>query len=413
MYNKFQLIIIATVLLFFPKINYGQAPNLGTASNFTLFTADGAFTNTGATNVTGDIGTNLGAFSGFPPGVVDGQIHVANATSSQAATDVITAYDFLTGVACGSTIGVTLGNNQILTPNVYCLTGAASTLNDTLFLDAQGDANALFIFKIDGSLSTNKFSNVVLINAARLDNVYWQINGALEVGDSSIFRGTILANGAINLLLNSSLKGRGLSRAGAINTYTINATLLSSASNLPIELLYFNGLNEQSYNTFSWSTSTEINNDYFTLEKTTDAVNFIDVAKINGAGNSNTVQYYSIIDYHPTEGMWYYRLKQTDFDGKYSYSKLLAINVPSQLSDNISIYPNPFSTSATIVINNISQLKKVELRIYNVLGEESMSTSITKQITTFDARGLPSGVYFYQIADNNKTIQSGKLISRQ
>lgn len=412
MYNKFQLIIIVAVLLFFPKINYGQAPNLGTASNFTLFTADGAFTNTHESNVTGDIGTNLGIFSGFPPGVLNGQIYVVDATSSQAASDVITAYDFLTGIVCDSTIGITLGNNQILTPNVYCLGGATTTLNDTLFLDAQGNAGALFIFKINGALTTNKFSNIILINSASLDNVYWQINGALEVGDSAIFRGTILANGAINMLLNSSLEGRGLSRAGAINTYTINATLLAP-STLPIGLIYFNGLNEHSYNSFSWSTATEINNDYFTLEKTTDAVNFIEVVKSNGAGNSNTPLIYSIIDYYPTKGLSYYRLKQTDFNGEYTYSKLVMIDVPSQLTEDFSIYPNPFSTSATITISGASQLKNVELRIYNNLGEEVMVKIINSQITTLDTKDFLSGIYFYQLTDNNKIIQSGKLIVRQ
>ncbi len=412
MYNKFQIIVIMAVLLFFPKINYGQAPNLGTASNFTLFTADGAFTNTGESTITGDIGTNLGAFSGFPPGVVNGQIHVVDATSLQAAADVIAAYDFLTGVACDTTIGLTLGNNQILTPHVYCLGGAATSLNDTLFLNAQGNASALFIFKINGALTTNKFSNIILINSASLDNVYWQINGALEVGDSAVFRGTVLANGAINLLLNSSLEGRGLSRAGAINTYTINATLLAP-STLPIGLIYFNGLNEHSYNSFSWSTATEINNDYFTLEKTTDALNFIEVVKTNGAGNSNTPLFYSIIDYYPTKGLSYYRLKQTDFNGEYTYSKLVMIDVPNQLTEDFSIYPNPFSTSATITISDASQLKNVELRIYNVLGEEVMVKIITAQSTTIDTKDFLSGIYFYQLTDNHKTIQSGKLIARQ
>lgn len=411
MYNKFQHIAIVAVLLFFSKINYGQAPNLGTASNFTLFTADGAFTNTGATKVIGDVGTNVGAFTGFPLGEVDGQIHVVDATSSQAASDIISAYDFLTGIACDSTIGITLGNNQILTPNVYCLGGAATTLNDTLFLDAQGNASALFIFKINGALTTTKFSNVVLINSASIDNVYWQINGALEVGDSAIFRGTVLANGAINLLLNSSLNGRGLSRAGAINTYTITASLLTP-SNLPIKLLYFNGLNEHSYNSFSWSTATEINNDYFTLEKATDAVNFTAVVKTNGAGNSNTPLTYSIIDYYPTEGMSYYRLKQTDFNGEFIYSKLVAIDVASKL-EGFNIYPNPFSTSATITTNDVSQLKNVELRIYNDLGEEVMVKIITTQTTTLDTKDFLSGIYFYQLTDNHKTIQSGKLIARQ
>lgn len=411
MYNNIHITLIAAVLLFSPKTNYSQTPNLGTASSFALFTADGAFTNTGETNVIGDIGTNLGGFSGFPPGVVDGQIHVVDATSSQAALDVIDAYDFLVGLTCDSIIGITLGDNQILTPNVYCIGVGGSTLNDTLFLDAQGDANALFIFKIDGALSTVNFSNVILINSANLDNVYWQINGEVEVGENAFFRGNIIANGAINLLLNSTLFGRALSRGGAINTYTINAIL--QPVDLPIGLLHFSGFNEHSHNSFSWSTSSEINNDFFTLEKTTDGVNFIDVVKTNGAGNSNTILHYSIIDYQPTEGMSYYRLKQTDFNGEYSYSNLVAIDVFSQLNADFSIYPNPFSNSATITVNGFSQLNIVELKIYNVLGEKMMHNSIRKQITTIDTRSLSTGIYFYQLTNNNKTIHSGKIISKQ
>lgn len=410
MNNRLQHIAIVTILVLFPKINYAQAPNLGTAASFLLFTAEGAFTNTGPTVLTGDVGTNVGAFTGFPPGVVNGQIHVADSTSLQAAVDVISAYDFLTTTACDSSIGLVLGNNQILSPQVYCIGGGGATLSDTLYLDAQGVATALFIFKVDGALSTTASSNIILINSASLNNVYWQINGALAVGENSYFKGTLLVNGAINLLINSLLEGRGLSRTGAINTYTMTATL--SSPPLPITLLYFNGLNEHSYNSFSWSTATEINNDYFTLEKATDAVNFRAVVKTNGAGNSNAPLIYSIIDYYPTEGLSYYRLKQTDFNGGYTYSKLVAIDVPSQLSGSFNIYPNPFSTSATIFTNDVSQLKNVELRIYNNLGEKVMVKIITAPSTTFDTKDFLSGIYFYQLTDNHKIIQSGKLVAR-
>src|ERR1035437_4185890 len=106
MKNKNLLIIIAVALLYFPNINFGQAPTLGATSSFALFTATGAvFENTGtATYVTGDVGANVGAFNAFPPGTLVGQKHVVDPTSAQAATDVATAYSYLDGMTCGPVI---------------------------------------------------------------------------------------------------------------------------------------------------------------------------------------------------------------------------------------------------------------------------------------------------------------------
>ena len=216
MKTKILFTVALLMVLFIPSINFAQAPNLGTASGYALFTSVGAFTNTGASIVTGDIGTNAGALTGFPPGTINGQTHIADPASVAAATDLATAYGYLSAMPCGIVIGVGLGNNQILTPNVYC-TGAASTLNGNLTLDAQGDPNALFVIKIDGALSTGSASNIVLINSASLCNVYWQINGQFDLGASSVFRGVILCNGAINLYPSSSLYGKALSVSGAIS----------------------------------------------------------------------------------------------------------------------------------------------------------------------------------------------------
>jgi Ice-binding-like len=201
------------------NLQVAQSPPLGTTSGFALFTAAGAFSNVGtATYVTGDVGTNGGAFTAFPSGTLVGSIHVVDAVSAQAATDAASAYSYISGLTCGSGIGTTLGSGQILTPNIYCL-GAASSLSGDLKLDGQGDSNAIFIFKVNGAFTTSTLSNIVLINSASLSNVYWQINGAFTLGDGSVFRGTILANGAIVLSEGSSLFGRGLSTAGAITLH--------------------------------------------------------------------------------------------------------------------------------------------------------------------------------------------------
>ncbi|MGB3078821.1 MAG: ice-binding family protein, partial [Saprospiraceae bacterium] len=209
---------LALILFLIPNLNFGQAPSLGVANSFAVFTAVGAFSNLGATVVTGDIGTDVGSFSGFPPGVVMGSIHVADAVADQAAIDVASAYMALDGQTCNTVLGVTLGGGQMLTPDIYCI-GAAATLNGTLVLDGAGDPNSLFIFQIDGALATGTLANVVLINGASICNVWWQVNGAFTLGDGSVFRGNVLANGAIHLLEASSLFGRALSQGGAIDLH--------------------------------------------------------------------------------------------------------------------------------------------------------------------------------------------------
>ena len=225
------LLICLCVSLLSVHIGLAQAPNLGTAASFALFTANGAFTNTGASTVTGDVGTNGGAFSGFMPGgpgTVNGQIRLAGSTEAdQAATDVMAAYASLSSLACGVTILPELGG-QTLTPGIYCQpTATATSLNGTLTLSGTG----LFIIKLNSALTTATNSTISLINGASACNVFFQVNGAVDLGTGSTFKGTILAAGAISLATQASLEGRGLSTAGAIalnnNGVTVTNSLLS------------------------------------------------------------------------------------------------------------------------------------------------------------------------------------------
>jgi hypothetical protein len=83
------------------------------------------------------------------------------------------------------------------------------------------------------------------------------------------------------------------------------------------------------------------------------------------------------------------------------------------LNNVVTIYPNPFTSSLDIKINDVSKISNYELRMYNILGEEVINTIITKDITNLNTSNLTSGVYLYEVKSNNKTIQSGKLISKQ
>lgn len=197
-----------------PNALFGQAPDLGAASTFALFTAAGSFNGDPGSSITGDIGTNVGAFT--PPGFLVGNIHVSDPVSAQAASDLSIAYGYLSGLTCGVVLATPFGNNQTLAPNTYCI-GSAAALNLNLTLDGGGNPGAIFVFKIDGALSTNASSNILLTNGANLCNVYWQINGAFN-HNGTTFQGTVIAAGALNFGFGAQFTGRGLSTEGAIST---------------------------------------------------------------------------------------------------------------------------------------------------------------------------------------------------
>jgi hypothetical protein len=228
--------LISITLLTFPVVILAQAPNLGTAGSFALFTGTGAFTSAdAATSVTGNVGTNVGAFIGFPPGTLNGQKHVADAVSATAATDVCAAYNDLRTRTAGTIRGPSLGG-LTLTPGTTTVLSAA-TINGTLTLDGQNNPNSIFIIQIDGALSLAASSQVVLINGASSCNVFFQVNGLVDIGTNSVFRGNILTNGAINLLSGATLLGRGLACTGAITlttNNTVNNACVTSNVTLPL-----------------------------------------------------------------------------------------------------------------------------------------------------------------------------------
>lgn len=117
--------------------------------------------------------------------------------------------------------------------------------------------------------------------------------------------------------------------------------IAQSTSPLPIELLYFTGKNEGTKNKLEWSTASETNNDYFTLERSSDGLAFESFLTKDGSGNSTVTLNYSAYDYTPFAGLTYYRLKQTDYDGRFSYSSIVGIENKLDLIAVSNVHPNP------------------------------------------------------------------------
>lgn len=119
----------------------------------------------------------------------------------------------------------------------------------------------------------------------------------------------------------------------------------SNGTPLPIELIYFKLEKEARGVSIEWATATEKNNAYFLIERSKDAVNFEVIVKIDGSGDSRGLLNYNFIDQDVQEGIHYYRLKQVDLNGRYSYSKLNSINVFDFKSSTPLIYPNPVTSN--------------------------------------------------------------------
>ena len=209
-------------------LNGPLAPELGTTVCYAIFSANGEVTNTDTSIVKGDVGTNVGLTTGFNPLFVDGMIHpIPDGSTAACAADLLNVYSYLNTLNFDIELlyPAQFGNDLVLTPHTYIL-NAATSLNGTLYLDAAGNENAVFVIQINGALTTSTFSNIVLINGAQAKNVFWKIEGALNINDYSLFKGTIVVNnGAINLKKGITLDGRAFSTNGALKTAAIKATM--------------------------------------------------------------------------------------------------------------------------------------------------------------------------------------------
>jgi Ice-binding-like len=193
---------------------------LGAANLFAVLGGT-AITNTGPSYINGNLGLWSGSsITGFPPGTVNGTIDTNNAIAVRAQTDLTSAYNLAAAQPCG---GVLTGQNlggQTLTAGVYCFASSAQ-LTGNLILNAQGDANAVFIFEIGGTLTTLSNSHVTIINGGTGNNVFWQVGNSATLGTASQFAGNILA--LSNITLNSGADiscGRALTLNGAVTMDT-------------------------------------------------------------------------------------------------------------------------------------------------------------------------------------------------
>ncbi len=168
----------------------------------------------------------------------------------------------------------------------------------------------------------------------------------------------------------------------------------------PIDLLYFQAKKREDFIEINWQTATETNNDYFTLEKSSDGMNWQEFAQIQSKSADNTGNYYTYTDSEISTTDVYYRLKQTDYNNEYKYFK--TIKVSSSIESELTFFPNPVKDEVTFLIDEDSKIE-----IYTIQGSLISTFYNTNNEGPFkiNTSDLMDGNYLFKVSTEN-TIQT-------
>ena len=191
----------------------------------------------------------------------------------------------------------------------------------------------------------------------------------------------------------------------AYSTWAIGANGI-----LPVELIYFDAeATDQNAVLCSWATATEINNDYFEIERSQNGVHFESIGRKKGAGTAHETQRYSLLDRSPYPGDSYYRLKQVDQDGSSSYSAIRSVYIDR--SSGIIVYPNPTSEQVNVAIPD--KLEVTDYSIYRMNGQviQSGITNGQNQLE-LEVSGFTNGAYILELRKEASPVKRIKLIKQ-
>ncbi|MEP7263900.1 MAG: T9SS type A sorting domain-containing protein [Bacteroidota bacterium] len=384
----------------------------------------------------------------FKGGNADGEANLRqiNSACSYASSNPFAGGDAdghsslrLTNVSCTTpssnpyTGGVADGHSDAVLTNISC---SITSTNPFAGGDADGHANSGITNSVCSITSTNPFaggnadghSNSGYINTVCTVTSTNPFAGGMADGHSnkritniscpvttmSPFFGGVADGHAAIAMINSVCSTTNSSPfyGGRNNLYTSKFNLVCGGT-LPVELLSFHAQPEGEKVAVTWSTATEINNDYYSVEKSKDGNWFSQFDKVRGAGNSNRIIYYKSYDYNPYTGDSYYRLKQTDYNGDYKYSNTVRVSIDDELT--CRIYPNPCFGEKVIVMLSGKKKERLEITLFDSNG---MVVYNSHEIFERDGESgfpinpgsrLQSGVYMVVINTDAKSINK-KLV---
>jgi len=180
---------------------------------------------------------------------------------------------------------------------------------------------------------------------------------------------------------------------------------------LPVELLTFKGKYVDRTAQLCWTTSAELNNDYFTIEKSSDGINWSFAATVEGAGNSNNTLHYTWIDESPLQGTNYYRLSQTDYDGTTVQKSIVIITIDGDDEWKFTIYPNPSSDFVNLTLPE-NEGHELTVEVIDLTGRKVLVKNIGSENVKYmlNISELQTGVYTICLYDEGTMVGSSKLL---
>ncbi len=290
---------------------------------------------------------------------------------------------------------ITITNNVNITGNFPISGGPGSTLS----------VNGGFTLYVTGDLGDAANNGVSYEVVTASDKII--VDGTLYGKNNNGFSGSGSISGGTLNVKNGTTCGSPCPAAGGFSNCTAGDSFCTNNSVLPVSLLFFQVKTDNNSVSLNWASASELNFDYFSIERSGDAFSFIEIGRIKGNGTTDVRHDYSFIDYQPIIGNVYYRLKTVDFDGYTEYFNIESIAFANKKS--FTIYPNPVVDQKLNLISNFESNAGTEIRATDLNGVEVFSYRLQENENQISIPvSLEPGTYLFRI--NNAEFTEVKRI---
>jgi len=370
------------------------ADNISVSNNVTLSSSLG-LSNTAQLTITAagslkDISGSSGlTLSNFSTATVNGILFLSGSLSIENKT----SFTVLSGAT------VTSGSTSFVNNSKISIGSGASFTTGSLLFD-----NNTSVSVGTGTLVTINGDFTMNNNGTSVLNGQFKVIGSVTGSNNSAIIGTGSMSSTLSMTFNNHSTA-----FGSHASCPTGPCFTSSSNPLPIELVSFKGTQLNNSVKLQWTTASETNNNFFTIEKSTDGISVEEESTLKGAGNSSESINYAYTDVNPLPGITYYRLKQTDFDGKFTYSDFIMINYStSSTGSSVSLYPNP-SKDYFFVETTGQEIQT--LNIYDMTGNLVQTQLLQPGKTQISTANLTTGIYNACVFGNNSRLNKKLVIA--